>query len=389
VAHNHAPPFIVHPVVPKCLRIVWKEDSIMKSYLFLLCLLTAALFVFACSQDDGAQQNTISSSDFTVLDALTSETALLPGGYYSLFWLDETGNYSEFSLINTKTGGADFVWRLQFPFGGNGETSFGWIPFGIAFDVDGSMYMTHNILAFDPAEVRSQFARIDSETGEVTTIGEPVDFNTSGGDIDDCGNFFVCGFQVNALGYVWGNDLLWRVDKVTGEFIEVGPTGFTNWMDLAFDHDGILWGTFDNELYTIDTETGASTFITEIHDVPDAGDPYHMEVMSIAFDKHNILYGTCLTVYWVHPDGTPVMQIDPYSGETVLLGYSHTADYNHGGDIMPTEVNVCHRKGNGGYVPITISLNALPDHLAHGDIVPGTAGQDCGCPAASPDIRKE
>jgi hypothetical protein len=305
----------------------------MKWYLTLVCLLTATLFAFGCSQDDGTQPTDITDDDIAVLDGAKRGSTVRPGKYYSMFYTEETGNYSEFSRISQSTGEADFIWRLQFPFGGDGMTSFGWIPFGFAFDDDGDMYMTHNIVAFDPTEVRSQFARVDSENGKVTPIGEPVEFNTSGGDIDACGNFYVCGFQVLALGYIWGNDSLWRVDKKTGEFIEIGPTGHTNWMDLAFDSEGTLWGTFDNELYTIDTGTGASTFITEIHDVPDAGDPRRMEVMSIAFTKRDVLYGSCLTVYWLDPNGTPVLRINPHTGETVLIGYSQTSDFNHGGDI--------------------------------------------------------
>ena len=47
---------------------------------------------------------------------------------------------------------------------------------------------------------------------------------------------------------------------------------------------------------------------------------------------------------------------------------------------MPTQVRVAHRQGKGGYHCITISMNALPAHLAHGDYVPGTAGHDFDCP---------
>jgi hypothetical protein len=59
-----------------------------------------------------------------------------------------------------------------------------------------------------------------------------------------------------------------------------------------------------------------------------------MEIMSIAFDTDDVLYGTGLTVYWDHPEGSPVMRIDPYTGQTDLLGYSQTSSYNHGGDIL-------------------------------------------------------
>lgn len=40
------------------------------------------------------------------------------------------------------------------------------------------------------------------------------------------------------------------------------------------------------------------------------------------------------------------------------------------------KVDVCHRTGNGGFHEINISMNALPAHLAHGDVQPDEYG-DC------------
>ena len=267
----------------------------------------------------------------TVVVPSVTASELKPGRYYSFAY--GLFAYSELEQIDTKRGTGDPVWSLGVDFVGDGGTWVGWSPFGLAFDVDGTMYITQNIIAFDPSLVRSQLARVDSETGEVTPIGEPVPFNTSGPDIDADGNMYVCGFQVDALGYLWGNSSLWRVDKTTGEFIEIGDTGHTNWMDLAFDSQGTLWGTFDNELYVIDTATGASTFVTEIHGVPDAGHPHLMEVMSIAFDRHDVLYGTAMTVYYQDPNGSPILRMDTSTGDATVLGYTHQP-YNHGGDIL-------------------------------------------------------
>jgi len=260
------------------------------------------------------------------------QSGLKPDRYYS-FAQNEYGFYTELEDINMKRGTGTHLWTAGVELVTDWATYFGWSPFGLAFDVDGTMYTTQNIVAFDPSLVRSQLARVDSNTGAVTPIGEPVPFNTSGPDIDAQGNLYVCGFQVDALGYIWGNSSLWRIDKTTGEFIEVGDTGHTNWMDLAFDSRGTLWGTFDNELYIIDTITGASTFMTEIHGVPNAGDPDRMEVMSIAFDKKDVLYGTAMTVYYEDPNGSPVLSIDTVTGQATGVGYTNQP-YNHGGDIL-------------------------------------------------------
>ncbi len=48
---------------------------------------------------------------------------------------------------------------------------------------------------------------------------------------------------------------------------------------------------------------------------------------------------------------------------------------------MPTTARICYSPGNGTYQDITIAIEALATHRAHGDIVPGVDTTDCGCPA--------
>ena len=40
---------------------------------------------------------------------------------------------------------------------------------------------------------------------------------------------------------------------------------------------------------------------------------------------------------------------------------------------------VCHVVGTGSYVKITVSANAVPAHLAHGDALAGSGGLDDNC----------
>ena len=40
------------------------------------------------------------------------------------------------------------------------------------------------------------------------------------------------------------------------------------------------------------------------------------------------------------------------------------------------KVEVCHRTGNGSFHGITVSQNAVPAHLGHGDVMPDEYG-DC------------
>jgi hypothetical protein len=306
-----------------------------------------------------------------VVPVLAGKAEPVPDEYYSLSWDDTTGMYSEFEHISMRDGLGSLTWSLD-------QDPWSPTPTGLAFDVDGTMYTTLNV--FGPVEiVQSQFARVDAITGEVTLIGDPVAINTAGGDIDACGNYYATGFEIPALGYVWGDRNLYRIDKLTGEFLPIGDTSKSNWMDLAFDSEETLWATTENELWTLDTVTGAATFVTEIHGVPNAGEPYNLEVMSIAFDSHGDLYGTAMNAFYEGPDGSPVLKIDSETGETDLIGYTHQIS-NHGGDIMPKHVTVAHRQGQGDYKCTTIGMRDLDAHLAHGDYVPGSAGHSCECP---------
>ena len=152
-------------------------------------------------------------------------------------------------------------------------------------------------------------------------------------------------------------------------------------MDLAFDSHDRLYATTQNKLYILNTMTGAETFVADIGPVPNSGEPDMMEVMALAFDDKDVLYGTCMTVEYDDPRGSPVLRINAGTGAATLLGYTNQY-YNHGGDFYPTKVKICHLTGNGKYVPMTVSINALAAHRAHGDIVPGVDIADCNCPSS-------
>ena len=100
----------------------------------------------------------------------------------------------------------------------------------------------------------------------------------------------------------------------------------------------------------------------------------------VAFDAKDVLWATAMRGFsFCDQIDAPLMRVDIEAGAATVIGYTHQG-YNHGGDIPPVQVRVCHRKGNGGYVPITIDMASLPDHRAHGDIVPGVDSTDCSCP---------
>ena len=358
----------------------------MKRSVVLFCILAISLLGFSCIDDQAVQPDP--APGVLGPDAGSNAkrgSALTPGSYYSFSWNNDTASYSGFELISKHDGVATPVWSLAGLQGWVEDPSnpplWGPSPVGFAFDLDGSMYTVMGIYYFEEGFSRSRFARIDPATGHVTYIGASVPWNYCGPDIDSHGDFYVCGMDIPHLGYIHGTGRLYRVDKTTGVFTEIGPTNveMAEWMDLAFDSHDQLWGTTQNKLFKIDTGTGAVTDIVDILGVPDAGEPHNMEVMSIAFDEKDVLYASAMTVFWDDPRGSPVMKIDTTTGQATLLGYTHQI-YNHGGDILPTQVRVAHRRGDRRYDCITISMSALPAHLAHGDYVPGTAGHGAGCP---------
>ena len=267
-------------------------------------------------------------------------------------------------------------------------------PYGLAYDIDGTVYSIHNWFDGVEEDSFSQLIRIDLLTGDVVPIGPVHDLNFAGPEFDACGNLYATGFGVGlpegGPHIVFGDGYLYRFDKHTGEKTQIGDTGHTEWMDLDFDSEGRLWGTFSNDLYIIDTETGASEFVTHVDGVEDNRIPgvceedwEWMEIMGIAFDHQDVLWATAMRGFSPCEEGglaVPVMTVDIDGGVANLVGSSILDGQSHGGDIPPKRVNVCHLDEDGNYNPIEISLDGLPGHLAHGDVLPGgPEGYDCGC----------
>lgn len=362
----------------------------MKKCLMFLAL-AGVILICGCSRDEPAAptgEKNLRMEATQANGALKGATPAngpqpAPDGFYGPGWqLD--GVY--FTRFDQRNG----LGTLMKPI----DTSIGFL-FGFTFDLDGTCYA---FPAFGPdfASNTSVLARIDPATGAMTAINPdtPYDLIFAGPDIDSHGNLFVTGFTVglpeDPENYQWyGGTSLWRVDKATGALTEVGDTGNGEWMDLAFDSHDRLWTTARNELWTLDTQTGEATFVTDILGVPQDNLPgdecpqdwQYMEVMGIAFDQNDVLYATAMRGFSSCLDfiNTPVMRIDVETGQATVLGYAWTGGQVHGGDIYPATVKVCHATANGRYVPLTIPMNALAAHRAHGDLVPGVDADDCAC----------
>jgi hypothetical protein len=343
-----------------------------------MCLLALALAGFGCSKERTTVPAGTQAVDDSGLNVLASGGGLR---YYTTYW---TARGMSMETIDAVHGvGVPFLddVLLDDP-SGKGYAA----ALGLTFDLDGSVYIINNWLG-GPNPALAELTKIDLNTGAATVIAQ-IDNHFCGSEIDACGNLYSVGFSPPPPndGYYFSplyGDKLCRIDKYTGEVTPIGNgTGLPDVMDLAFDSHGTLWATTQNKLYTIGLDDGVATEVAEITNVPPAppGETNPMMVMSIAFDAHDVLYGTAIVGFWVtNVTVAPIMRIDPETGEGTVLGYSELG-YNHGGDTMPTDVRIAHRQADGRYRCLRIGLGALPAHLAHGDYVPGTGGHGCDCP---------
>ncbi len=365
----------------------------MRKNLSIIILLTFAILVFGCSQNDMLQPDGTQDANQDGSLEKAGRGKIKPH-FNTIYWPPPTYPVAVMDLNKHDGEGVQMAVLdvASAPPGWVGEYPGFATPYGLAYDIDGTVYSLHNWFNGVEEECFSQLIKINLDTGEVEPIGPVHDINFAGPEFDAYGNLYATGFTVGAPEggpiYVWGDSNLYRINKVTGEKTLVGDTGHTEWMDLDFDSEGRLWATFGNDLYTLDTETGASEFVTHIYGVEDNWIPgvceedwEYMEVMGMAFDKNDVLWATAMKGFSGCDEGglaVPFMTIDIDSGVATLVGSSILQGQSHGGDIPPQKVNICHLK-NGQYVPITINISALAAHLAHGDILPGADGDGSGC----------
>jgi hypothetical protein len=344
-----------------------------------MCLLALVLTGFGCSDDQGLAPTSSQVGDLSGMNVPAGRENAQPR-YFTHYW---TSRGVSFETIDVAHGiGVPFLQDvfLDDP-SGKGYA----VPLGLTFDLDGSVYIIVDWL-FGADPYLAELFKVDLNTGSTTSIAT-FENHFCGSEIDACGNLYTVGFcppnPPNDGAYfspLYG-DKLCRIDKYTGEVTPIGEgTGLVDIMDMAFDSHGTLWATTQNKLYTINLETGVAAWACDITNVgPPAppGDPGRM-VMSIAFDKHDVLWGTAVVGFCNVCDNlTGVMRINQVTGEGTLLGIDGVQGTNHGGDTMPSDVRIQHRTGNGHFHPMTVSIEALPAHLAHGDYVPGTDGHPC------------
>ena len=122
----------------------------------------------------------------------------------------------------------------------------------------------------------------------------------------------------------WSSNSLYKMDKTTGVASLIGPLGFSNIMDLAYDTTGTLWATNVSALYKINTTTGAGTFVTNLNGI--SGN------MGITFDSSNNLFATEWGI-----GNSPFWEINTTTGVATVINSASGISSPHGGDIRIPE----------------------------------------------------
>jgi len=123
-------------------------------------------------------------------------------------------------------------------------------PWGLTFTPDGNLWTSTSSF--------NNLGMVDQNSGAITTIGN---YSTRISSIasNQSGMLF---------GYGYDNKNLYQINTSTGDATSVGNTSITGLVDLAFDATtNTMWGLSEvqsvgTKLYTIDTTTGAGTFVT-------------------------------------------------------------------------------------------------------------------------------
>ncbi len=160
----------------------------------------------------------------------------------------------------------------------------------------------------------AQLATVNLATGAATPIGQGLGFNMISLEFDAAGTLYGIGYA---------DALLYQIDKTAGTATSIGSTGINSNMDLAFNSAGTLYATTNDQLWTVDVSTGASTPLGPVTGVCTGG-----QIMGIMFDAQDVLYAT----NYAASDASCLMTIDLTTLAATVVGLTGLQS-PHGGDI--------------------------------------------------------
>jgi hypothetical protein len=145
-------------------------------------------------------------------------------------------------------------------------------------------------------------------------------------DNELCSPGFACRPPCTATSFAVDPSTLYGVDLPSGAVTAIGSTRGTSLVDIALDPHGVLYGV-SNGLYTVDTKTGAPTFVV--------GLSVAVTLNALDFAPDGTLYGA---------GGNDVYAIDPKTGKVTLVatypdGYSSSGDLAVIGNRLLATVN--------------------------------------------------
>ncbi len=239
-----------------------------------------------------------------LLSILFLAQAALAGNIYT-----SHSRHKRLGVLDTVTGTFTDVGSFELP-----ESVL--IP-AMAVGIDGTLYGLANRRG-TPSGL-SQLVVIDRATAQVTPVGFPNTITLMAFDIGPDGTAYVAGFNAPAGGWI-GDSNLYSIDKATGELTLIGDTGVDRLMDFAIDSSGTMWGTVghnvaDNELYVIDTSTGAAQHAVTITGVDAAMTDPNTAIMGIMFDENDVLYATA----WSLIESSPLFIVDTVTGQATVV----------------------------------------------------------------------
>jgi hypothetical protein len=278
----------------------------------------------------------IESSPLFVVDTVTGQATVaaqmeltLPhGAAYEATVAEQTAGkiytphsrHKHLGVLDTVTGTFTDVGSFELP-----ESVL--IP-AMAFGIDGTLYGLANRKGSETKSGLSQLVVIDRATAQATPVGFPNAINLIAFDIGPDGTAYVGGFNKPANGWI-GDTNLYRIDTTTGELTLIGETGVHELMDFAFDSSGTMWGTVANELYVIDTSTGAAQHAVTITGLDAAMADPAASIMGIMFDEYDVLYATVVSLI----ENSPLLIIDTVTGQATVVAQPEMS-IPHGGDIF-------------------------------------------------------
>jgi len=227
-----------------------------------------------------------------VLEALTLGFLAVGSGHADI--LHCTGDEGYLVTVDQSNGAA--VWIGP---SGLESTAAAWAPSGELYGI------------MNWGDASSQLMTYNLSTGAGAPVGEPF------------GVSLMIALEISSNGTCYGGTWaygsnLFRIDLATGAATLIGSTGFDWLVDFAFDSRGVLWAVNPRDLWTIETNTGAS-----IHQATITGTG---PVGGIMFDATDVLYAI---------DSTPrssLYTIDTSTGVATLVG--NTRVFNaRGGDF--------------------------------------------------------